>query len=295
MEHERIHCTTDGTRIAYRVVGQRAGTREAPALVLTNGLTTSTLFWKHVLPMWTPRHTVLMWDLPGHGLSGPAVTDVGATVDAQARCVAQLMAAVGIEHAVQVGWSTGCQVVLETYRLFPQRCDALALILGAAGHVLETTRLPVPGSLIYAAANFAPKPVFKGVFHLLSQATRAPLGPLLGRTLGLVGPDAAAEDVRAMLMHIPTVHPATLQTLLCSLAEHDASDVLASATLPLLIVAGEQDPFAPAELVGAMLHGIAPESELLHLPQGTHTALLDHARLIGEAVERLAARVPLGR
>jgi pimeloyl-ACP methyl ester carboxylesterase len=35
------------------------------------------------------------------------------------------MAAAGIERAVQVGWSTGCQVVLETYRHAPERCEAL--------------------------------------------------------------------------------------------------------------------------------------------------------------------------
>jgi pimeloyl-ACP methyl ester carboxylesterase len=278
------HIAPDGTRIAYRVVGN------GPALVLTNGLTTSTLFWKHVLPAWAANHTVLTWDLPGHGDSGPAATPHGATVEAQARCVSQLMAAAGIERAVQVGWSTGCQVVLETYRQYPDACEALALILGPAGHVLETTRLPVPGSLIYAAASFTPKLLFTGFFRVFSQVTRAPFGAAVGRKLGLVGAATADQDVAGVLAHVPTVHPGTLQTLLCSLAEHDASAVLASATLPLLIVAGEQDPFAPADLVGDMLHGIAPESELLHLPLGTHTALLDHAREIGDAVERLAAR-----
>src|SRR4051794_7936793 len=117
----------DGTRIAYQLHGQSAPGHEgqrAPAFVLTNGLTTNTAFWKNVLPVWAARHTVLTWDLPGHGDSSPARTPASASVQAQAAIVAQLMAASGLEHAVQVGWSTGCQVVLEIQRRTPGLCDA---------------------------------------------------------------------------------------------------------------------------------------------------------------------------
>jgi pimeloyl-ACP methyl ester carboxylesterase len=276
----------DGTRIAYAIRGQGAG----PVFVLTNGLTTSTWFWRRVLPRWCERHVVLTWDLPGHGLSGPALSARSAKVEAQADFVLQLMAAERIERAVQIGWSTGCQVVLEVYRRAPERCLALALILGAARRVLDTTRLPLPGGLIAAMAKHAPKRVFSATFRTLSQAARAPFGPALGVRLGLVDPSAELDDVRGVLRHIPTVHPPTLQRLLASLAIHDGSDVLASARVPVLLVAGDEDPFAPASTVGVPLHELAPEATLLRLPRGTHTALLDHAAPIAEAVEELAQR-----
>jgi haloacetate dehalogenase len=64
----------DGTRIAYAIAGS------GPALVLTNGLTTTTTFWKYLRPIWLQRHTIVTWDMPGHDNSGPAASDAGATI-----------------------------------------------------------------------------------------------------------------------------------------------------------------------------------------------------------------------
>lgn len=279
-----VFVASDGTRISYRVQGQ------GPALVLTNGLTTSTVFWKNVLPLWTAKHTVLTWDMPGHGDSGPACTAESATVAAQAGFVAQLMAAASLPHAVQIGWSTGCQLVLETYRRFPELCDALVLILGPAGHVLDTTRLPLSGSVIHKLVRLTPRPLFRALYRGASRSTLAPFSHLLGKKFGLVGATADPDDVKRVLAHIPTVDPGTLQWLLCSLATHEAFDVLASARVPQLLVAGDCDPFAPSDLVGLPLHRAAPNGELLRLPTGTHTALLDHAQEIGEATVDFVAR-----
>lgn len=276
----------DGTRIAYQLQGQVHGS----AFVLTNGLTTNTAFWKNVLPLWATQHSVLTWDLPGHGDSSAARTPASATVEAQAAIVAQLMAACGIERAVQVGWSTGCQVVLETYRRTPQLCDALVLVLGGAGRVLDTTRLPLPGLVIDQLFRWTPRPVFWALYRGLSRSTLLPFSHALGRAFGLLGPQAQPEDVQRVLTHIPTVDPGTLQILLCSLAEHDAADVLASAQVPTLLVAGDKDPFAPSELVGLPLQRAMPKLEVLRLADGTHTALLDHAAEIAQAVESFVSR-----
>jgi hypothetical protein len=43
-----------------------------------------------------------------------------------------------------------------------------------------------------------------------------------------------------------------------------------------------------------VLSALNPRGELLVLPEGTHTALLDDWREIGAAVERLLARVARG-
>lgn len=278
----RILTLSDGTRIAYAVRGVGA-----PTLVLVNGLTTSTMFWRHLLPEWSARHAVLTWDLPGHGASGPARSAATASVLGMAEIALQLMAAEKIEAAVQIGWSTGCQVVLELYRHAPERCLGLGLVLGAAGRVLDTTRLPLPGAVISAAARHAPPRVFGAVFRALSQGARTPFSHALGVRLGLVGETASRDDVQAVLAHIPTVDPRTLQWMLASLATHDARAVLATAHVPALVVAGDRDPFAPAALVGVPLHRDAPSAKFLELPRGTHTALLDHAPEIAHAVREL--------
>lgn len=274
----------DGTRIAYRVRGQ------GPPLVLTNGLTTSVRFWDHLLPGWQARHRVLTWDLPGHGDSGPAVTEAWARIERQPDVLAAVMDAAGMERAVQVGWSTGCQVVLEAMRGHAARCEALVLLLGGAGRVLDTAALPLPGALLDGIARHAPAPLFAAGVRLLATVAHAPGGHLVPRWMNLIGPDTEPEDARTITRHLTTIHPRTVQTMIASAQAHSAFDLLPGLRLPVLIVSGDQDRFAPSDAVGAPLSAAIAGSELVRLPRGTHTALLDHAVVIARAVDDFLAR-----
>jgi pimeloyl-ACP methyl ester carboxylesterase len=282
--NDRSLTLPDGTRIAYRVEG------EGPALVLTNGLTTTTTFWKYVRPIWLQRHTVVTWDLPGHGRSGPAQSAETATIQAQPQCIASVMHAAGVERAFQIGWSTGSQVVLETYRQRPALCRGLIMLLGPAGHVLQTARLPLPGDLIAWLLRSTPQRAFAATAGLMSRGMQTASALRLGRWLGLIGARASTEDMQRVTQHIASVDPLTLQRMACSSAAHSAQDVLTTLRVPLLIVAGDRDPFAPSELVGVPLHRLAVSSELVRLPEGTHTALLEQPEVIATAVERFIER-----
>jgi pimeloyl-ACP methyl ester carboxylesterase len=284
----------DGTRIAYSVAGS------GPALVLTNGLTTSSCFWKYVLPIWSQRFTVVTWDLPGHGESAPAASPESATIEAQPTIIARVMEATGTPRAFQVGWSTGSQIVLETYRQLPALCQGLVMVLGSAGHALQTTRLPVSGDLIYRLVRATPPRAYAAFVRAFAYAARKPAALPLGRWLGLIGPRATPEDMLEVTEHIGRLDAPTLQRMACSSEEHSAHAVLAALEVPLLILAGDKDPFAPTELVGLPLSRAAHGSELVRLPGGTHTALLEEPELIARTIERfieqsLAARPPESR
>lgn len=134
----------DGTRIAYNVAGS------GPALVLTNGLTTTGTFWKYLRPAWLEKHTVVAWDLPGHGASEPAKTAQGASIEAQPALLARVMDAAGVERATPIGWSVGCQIVLEMYRQFPERCAAIVTVLlpGGRGVLAHSGESEPTGELV---------------------------------------------------------------------------------------------------------------------------------------------------
>jgi pimeloyl-ACP methyl ester carboxylesterase len=283
--NDRSIVAADGTRIAYRVEG--SGT----PLVLTNGLTTTTTFWRHLRPLLLRRHTVVTWDLPGHGRSSPAMSPWSATIAAQPSFVAAVMDAARIGRALQIGWSAGCQIALETYRQVPERCSGLALLLGPAEHVLRTTRLPVDGAVLSAFAHLAPPRVFAQVYRAAAYGWRVPGTAALGRWFGIVGKATTNEDVALAIGHMTETHAPTVQALLRSAESHSAYDVLPKVRVPLLIVTGDVDPFAPSELVGVPMHRAAPGSEFVRLPHGSHTALLDHADSIASIVEAFADRV----
>ena len=121
----------DGSLLAYRVEGR------GPALLLTNGITTSNFFWSYLHDRWSPKHTVINWDLKGHGRSAPARSPEAASITALADDLLRVLDASGQRRTTLVGFSMGCQVSLEAYRRAPDRVAALVLLLGPAGRVFD--------------------------------------------------------------------------------------------------------------------------------------------------------------
>lgn len=280
--NDRFCEAPDGTRIAYAVDG------EGPAFVLTNGLTTTTTFWDHLRPGWLSEHRVVTWDLPGHGNSEPARTARGARIESMPAVVERVMAAAGVERATQIGWSTGCQIVFELYRQRTQRCSALVALLGPAGRVLSTANLPLGRGALYAMLRYTPEPLFAPVFRAMMRSADADRAVAIGKRARLIGSDTTRADARRFLAHLRRLDPTTVQRMAASAEEHSAHDVLPHIQVPVLVVAGDRDPYAPSERVGVPLHDAIPGSELLRLPRGTHTALLDHADVIGVRVQQFA-------
>jgi len=276
--NDQFVTTSDGTRIAYHVEGR------GPALVLTNGLLTTTSFWKYVRPTWLRHYTVVTWDMPGHGNSSPARTAETASILAQPACIAAVMRAAGISRAVQIGWSTGSQVVLETYRQYPQLCEGLVMLLGGAGHALSNTRLPIRGSAIDWLARRLPERVFAALYRSLMITAPTSQALRVARLTGMIGKRTDVHDARELARHFGCVDPYTAQRLLISAQAHSAHAVLRSLSVPLLIVAGDDDPFAPSASVGVELKRAATNAELVRVPRGSHTALLEDPGLISDAV-----------
>jgi len=282
MKPNRFITAADGTRIAYGVSGQ------GPALVLTNGLTTTTNFWARLWPMWTERYTVVTWDYPGHGESGPANTERGASIEAQPGILTAILDELGIERATHVGFSVGCQVILELYRQFPQRVSSLVALLGTAEHAISSTGMWLPAPIVSRLFHQTPSNLFGTGFRALARFASTDFGLSLGRKLALVG-SASADDMAGVIDHFRQLDPDTMRVMGCAAEAHSAFDVLSRLRVPLLIVAGDRDVFAPPERVGMRMHAAAPGSVLVRLPEATHTGMLDHAPEIFEAVERFLA------
>lgn len=272
---------SDGTVVHYGSAG------DGPPLLLTNGLTTTVHFWKYLAPHWRTRRRVITWDMPGHGRSSPARSQQSAQIAGQAELLAAIMDAAGIERATHVGWSTGCQVVLEFYRRYPERCDGLALLLGTPGRVLSTSTLPVPGPTIEWLSVHTPRPLFAAATRLLAQIANAPFGQVLPRLSGLIGKETSHADAAEITRHLRAIDPSTIQVMVASAEQHSAWDLLPSIRVPTYIVAGDRDPFAPATTVGVAMAEAIPAAKLLRLSEGTHTALLDHADDIRDFLEPL--------
>ncbi|MCA1818410.1 MAG: alpha/beta hydrolase, partial [Acidobacteria bacterium] len=122
-----------GARVHYL----EAGEREAPALVLVHGLASSNFVWHDVvLPLAEEGFRVVAPDMVGFGFSEKPRR--GAyTIEAQARTLADLMDALGIERATLVGSSYGGAVAAVAALDYPARVERLVLVGAVANNELK--------------------------------------------------------------------------------------------------------------------------------------------------------------
>jgi pimeloyl-ACP methyl ester carboxylesterase len=181
------------------------------------------------------------------------------------------------------------EVVFETYRQFPQRCDSLVALFGPAGHVLRNTRLPLSGSLIAGCFEHLSSRLLAATCRAIELGFRAPWTQSVGHKLGVIGSRAPRPDIDQVLAHMATVDLTTLRQLFLSAEQHSAEPVLPRLRVPLLIVAADRDRFAPPGCVALPMHAAACGSTLVRLPHATHTALLEEPELIASVVENFVS------
>ncbi len=98
LRHVKLH----GHDVRYRMAG------EGPAVVLIHGMAGSSRTWRDVMPLLTPKYTVIAPDLLGHGESAKPLGDY--SLGAYASGLRDLLVgALGIERATLVGQSLGAK------------------------------------------------------------------------------------------------------------------------------------------------------------------------------------------
>jgi 3-oxoadipate enol-lactonase len=108
-------------RLAYSL----DGADDAPVLVLSGGLGTTTAMWDAQIPAFAPSYRVLRIDQPGHGRS--PVSDGRIAVDDIGRALVELLDELGIAQAAFCGLSLGGMVGQWLGANAPERVERLVL------------------------------------------------------------------------------------------------------------------------------------------------------------------------
>jgi len=264
----------DGTNIFYRSEGSGL------PLVISNGILCSTGYWEYVRPFFRNRCQVVTWDYRGHGRSELPRHPANVTVGSFARDLKTVMDALEIPAAVLVGHSMGVQVILEFFRRDPERVLGLIPVLGTYGKPFESFygwQWPdkVFPYLLRAGAKYA-----NLIARLTKPLLRTKLPVPLARVSGAIHWHLCPTEImRDYFLQISTMDFRMGFRALEAMSHHTAEDVLASIHVPTLIIAGEKDPFTPPWLSEKMWR-IIPNAELLTIPNGTHTALVENPLLM---------------
>ncbi|MER5766666.1 alpha/beta hydrolase [Streptomyces sp. NPDC001985] len=136
--------------VPHHVVAEGSG----PVCVLSAGLALSWFDWDPVVPLLAPHRTVVRFDRPGHGLSGPARVPPSAA--GEAHRVAAVLDALGADGpATVVGHSIAGFHAEAFARLHPARTAAVVLVDSSVEEHATTPAAPALRTALTRAAGGA--------------------------------------------------------------------------------------------------------------------------------------------
>jgi pimeloyl-ACP methyl ester carboxylesterase len=142
--------TVNGTRVH---VTDR-GPRDAPVLILVHGTGGSLHVWDGWVAPLSKRYRIIAFDLPGHGLTGPA-SDRDYSIEGTTRLIGALATALGVERFALAGHSMGGMVTWWAAGQALQHRVVALILIDASGYPaagppplgIRIARLPLLGEV----------------------------------------------------------------------------------------------------------------------------------------------------
>ncbi|QIZ08755.1 alpha/beta hydrolase [Priestia megaterium] len=220
MESKKV--TLQDSTIAYIDQG------EGKPIVLLHGFCGSSRYWEHVIPVLSDSCRVIALDLPGHGQSGPLKGS--STIENLADQVKNLLDELNLQEVTMFGHSLGGYITLAFAEKYSNQLNGFSLIHSTAFPDSEEAK---KGRL----ANIE-KVNQSGIYSLID-----------GLVPKLFSPDNQDENYVGAAMEIgyTTSAEGAIDALNAMKDRPDRNQVLEASTMPVLLIAGEQDQIIPAE------------------------------------------------
>jgi pimeloyl-ACP methyl ester carboxylesterase len=244
--------TVDGVSMFYRISLDPVPA-EQPPLVLVHGYIVSGRYLLPTARLLAPYYRVYVPDLPGFGNSGKPARALNVTDLADA--LAAWMQQLGLQRAVVLGQSFGCQVVTDLAARHPELVRSEILVDPTVNPHAQNFFLL---AISWAAAMLQEPP------SLIWTCFQSLLQTSLWRSI---------------------------RTMQFMLADHIA-DRLPAIRIPVLVVCGSRDTIAPqqwCEEAAALL----PDGELAVIKGGIHATNYDSPAALAQVIRSFLARVCL--
>lgn len=274
--------TVDGDRVVYRQAGQ------GPVLLLVHGMAGSSVTWKHVMPAFARRFTVLAPDLLGQGASDRPRSEY--SLGAYVNTLRDLMDVLGHQRATVIGQSFGGGVALQFAYQFPERCERLVLV-DSGGFGREVTWvlrfLALPGAEHFVRWAFASwvratlSAIGAGLVRLGARAT--PSRQEMWRSYASL---ADADSRRAFFRSLRNVIEPGGQAL--SVSSHLPS----IRSIPAFILWGASDPFIPVSHAHAAHHALPGSRVLVFDDVGHYPHCEAPTEFVDAALDFIATTAP---
>jgi pimeloyl-ACP methyl ester carboxylesterase len=269
----------DGTRLFYREEGPLDG----PPLLFCYGLVCSKLQWKYQMEHFSHQYRVIYMDYRGHGQSSVPDDPKSVTIEGCARDIIDLLDELKIPKAIVLGHSLGVNIILEVYRMAPQRVKALVLANGTAKDPFETmfhhNFLQVAFPLVHLAHGLAPD-ILKKFWS--SQGTN-PINQEFVARVGFNPKYANRSDIDEYLRLTSTVDLPIFLNLLEDFMRYDATHWLHQVKAPTLVLSGEKDLITPAKNQKIFAR-LIPHSSLYEVSEGSHCPQMEKPKEVNKVL-----------
>lgn len=256
--------------------------------LLTPGLGTPLLCWKHIFEAFHERMTIVTWDQRGLFDSDAPLRGSALAFERHVDDAESIVQHLGWDRFVTGSWSMGVQLGLGLYERMPERIQALALINGAFEHVLRTAYGPAFTTPLIRAALAG---LVRGSRVLTPPARKFLASGKAGFLMHKLSVSTAnAPFVTAVTQELARVDLGTYFTILLELDKHSARPVLDRVNVPTLITAGEKDVATPPSVMRELSRRI-PHADYVQIEDGTHYTPLEYPTELNRALERFFSRV----
>ncbi len=250
----------DGVNLYYEVHGQ------GPALLLTHGYSATSQMWRGQIEALSKRHTLILWDMRGHGESDYPEDPAAYSEPATVADMAALLDVVGAKTAVVGGLSLGGYMSLAFHRAHPERVRALLIIDTGPGYRNDEAREGWNRTSLKTAERYETE----GLGRLAA-------GSVEMRTSRHRSADGLAKAARGML------------------TQRDAGVIssLPTIAVPAIVVVGADDtPFlAASDYMAAKI----PGARKVVIPDAGHAANIDQPEAFNAAILDFLADAGLDR
>ena len=214
--------TVEDSTIAYIDSGK------GQPIVLLHGFCGSSSYWEHIIPTLSADFRVIAPDLPGHGQSDPLKGK--STIKNIADQVKNFLDELNLAEVTMFGHSLGGYITLAFAEKYSNHLNGYSLI--------HSTAYPDSDEAKQGRLANIEKVNQSGIYSLID-----------GLVPKLFSPENQDENYVGTAMEIgySTSAEGAIDALNAMKDRPDRNQVLETSTLPILLIAGEQDQIIPAE------------------------------------------------
>ena len=250
-------------------------------LVLLHGAWASQRWWRWQIPALSRHYRVIAPDMRGHGRSSDR-TD-GYPLQAYVEDLDELLHELGVQETTLVGWSMGGMVALQYSLQYPLKVRALVL-MATRGHRNPAMKPRILFQYLFTLLHLfmdftAPRKYDRSGASFQKESRKW----IRRETRKVLTSQAPGEVFEWMVSELRGNPRRNYLDIARGLWNWEAGEGLRNLQTPTLIMAGENDPWAPPRF-SRLLHDAIPDSRLRILEGQKHYMAMEKPDLVNTAI-----------